>query len=55
MEDLGPNNKDGEIKDTPRISMINTRDYDEFEGYPSFVITEERSMLIAPTIYNFLA
>lgn len=36
MEDSEPEIEEGEIMDIPRVNVVNTRNFDEFEGYPSF-------------------
>lgn len=36
MKDSEPEIEEIEIMDIPRVNVVNTRNYDEFEGYPSF-------------------
>ena len=33
MDDAESELEDGEIRDSPKVNVINTRNYDEFEGY----------------------
>jgi hypothetical protein len=42
MEDFKPEIEEGEVVDIPKINMINTKNYDEFEGYPSFCDYDRR-------------